>query len=106
MEVFEDDADAAPGLKLIVDDSNKRRATGTVFEDAALAEKLEQDNERLGDGTYSNGENLVNQIKVQLICTNGDVEVKETRTNDKGEYEFTDYIPGAVSYTHLRAHET
>lgn len=94
MEVFEDDADAAPGLKLIVDDSNKRRATGTVFEDAALAEKLEQDNERLGDGTYSNGENLVNQIKVQLICTNGDVEVKETRTNDKGEYEFTDYIPG------------
>src|SRR5699024_10136386 len=77
MAVFEDDADAAPGLKLIVDDINKRRLTGTVFEDAALAEKLEQDNERLGDGVYAEGENVVNQVKVQLICTNPDVEVKE-----------------------------
>ena len=94
MAIFEDDADAAPGLKLIVDDTNKRRLTGTVFEDAALAEKLENDNERIGDGAYEDGDNLVNQVKVQLICTNGDVEVKETRTNDQGAYEFTDYIPG------------
>lgn len=94
MAIFEDDADAAPGLKLIVDDTNKRRLTGTVFEDAALAEKLEEDNERIGDGAYEDGDNLVNQVKVQLICTNGDVEVKETRTNDQGVYEFTDYIPG------------
>lgn len=94
MAIFEDDADAAPGLKLIVDDTNKRRLTGTVFEDAALVEKLEEDNERIGDGAYENGDNLVNQVKVQLICTNGDVEVKETRTNDQGTYEFTDYIPG------------
>ena len=94
MAVFEDDADAAPGLKLIVDDTNKRRLTGTVFEDAALTEKLENDNERIGDGAYEDGDNLVNQVKVQLICTNGDVEVKETRTNDQGAYEFTDYIPG------------
>ena len=94
MAIFEDDADAAPGLKLIVDDTNKRRLSGTVFEDAALAEKLEEDNERIGDGAYEDGDNLVNQVKVQLICTNGDVEVKETRTNDQGAYEFTDYIPG------------
>lgn len=94
MAIFEDDADAAPGLKLIVDDANKRRLTGTVFEDTALAEKLEEDNERIGDGAYEDGDNLVNQVKVQLICTNGDVEVKETRTNDQGAYEFTDYIPG------------
>ena len=94
MAIFEDDADAAPGLKLIVDDTNKRRLTGTVFEDTALAEKLEEDNERIGDGAYEDGDNLVNQVKVQLICTNGDVEVKETRTNDQGAYEFTDYIPG------------
>lgn len=94
MAIFEDDADAAPGLKLIVDDTNKRRLTGTVFEDAALAEKLENDNERIGDGVYEDGNNLVNQVKVQLICTNKDVGVKETRTNDQGAYEFTDYIPG------------
>ena len=94
MAVFEDDADSAPGLKLIVDDTNKRKMTGTVFEDAALKDKLEEDNERLGDGVYSDGENLVNQVKVQLICTNPDVEVKETRTNEDGSYEFTDYIPG------------
>ena len=97
MAVFEDDADAAPGLKLIVDDINKRRLTGTVFEDAALAEKLEQDNERLGDGVYAEGENVVNQVKVQLICTNPDVEVKEVRTNEDGSYEITDYIPGDYS---------
>ena len=97
MAVFEDDADAAPGLKLIVDDINKRRLTGTVFEDAALAEKLEQDNERLGDGVYAEGENVVNQVKVQLICTNTDVEVKEVRTNEDGSYEITDYIPGDYS---------
>lgn len=89
MAIFEDDADAAPGLKLIVDDANKRRLTGTVFEDAALAEKLKNDNERIGDGAYEDGDNLVNQVKVQLICTNGDVEVKEARTNDQGAYEFT-----------------
>lgn len=102
MAIFEDDADAAPGLKLIVDDANKRRLTGTVFEDAALAEKLKNDNERIGDGAYEDGENLVNQVKVQLICTNGDVEVKEARTNDQGAYEFTDYIPGdyTVKFTY------
>lgn len=102
MEIFEDDADAAPGLKLIVDDANKRRLTGTVFEDAALAEKLKNDNERIGDGAYEDGDNLVNQVKVQLICTNGDVEVKEARTNDQGAYEFTDYIPGdyTVKFTY------
>lgn len=97
MAVFEDDADAAPGLKLIVDDINKRRLTGTVFEDAALEEKLEEDNERLGNGTYEDGENVVNQVKVQLICTNPDVEVKEVRTNEDGSYEITDYIPGDYS---------
>ena len=97
MAVFEDDADAAPGLKLIVDDINKRRLTGTVFEDASLAEKLEQDNERLGDGVYAEGENVVNQVKVQLICTNTDVEIKEARTNEDGSYEITDYIPGDYS---------
>ena len=102
MAIFEDDADAAPGLKLIVDDTNKRRLTGTVFEDAALAEKLKNDNERIGDGAYEDGDNLVNQVKVQLICTNGDVEVKEARTNDQGAYEFTDYIPGdyTVKFTY------
>ena len=46
--------------------------------------------------------NLVNQVKVQLICTNPDVEVKEVRTNEDGSYEFTDYIPGdyTVKFTY------
>ena len=92
--VFEDDADSAPGLKLIVDDENRRELFGTVFEDEALAEKLEEDNERLGNGTYESNEGVVNQVKVQLICTNEDVGTKEVRTHEDGSYEFTDYIPG------------
>ena len=95
--VFEDDADSAPGLKLIVDNINERKITGTVFEDTALQDKLEQDNERIGNGIYEDGENLVNQVKVQLICTNSDVEVKEAYTNADGTYEIKGYIPGDYS---------
>ena len=98
MAIFEDDADAAPGLKLIVDDANKRRLTGTVFEDAALAEKLKNDNERIGDGQYTSGENIVNKVKVELLCQNNeDVDTLnkvETRSNQDGSYTLSGYIPG------------
>ena len=92
-EVFEDDADAAPGLRITKDDTNKRQLTGSIFEDAALEEKLKE-NERIGNGSLDNGENMVEQVKVELICTNPDVATKEVRADADGNYLITDYIPG------------
>ena len=70
MAVFEDDADVAPGLKLIRDDT-ERTISGTVFEDSPLKDKL-KNNERIGDGEYKNGENIVNKVKVELLCQNNE----------------------------------
>ena len=94
--VFEDDADVAPGLKLIRDDT-ERTISGTVFEDSPLKDKL-KNNERIGDGEYKNGENIVNKVKVELLCQNNeDVDTLnkvETRSNQDGSYTLSGYIPG------------
>lgn len=96
MAVFEDDADVAPGLKLIRDDT-PRTISGTVFEDSPLEDKL-NNNERIGDGEYKNGENIVNKVKVELLCQNNeDVDTLnkvETRSNTDGSYTLSGYIPG------------
>lgn len=96
MAVFEDDADVAPGLKLIRDDT-PRTISGTVFEDSPLEDKL-NNNERIGDGQYTSGENIVNKVKVELLCQNNeDVDTLnkvETRSNQDGSYTLSGYIPG------------
>ena len=95
-EVFEDDADAAPGVKLIRDDT-ERTIQGTVFEDTPLQEKLDN-NERIGDGLYQSGENIVNEVKVELVCQNNDdvnsLNKVDTRSNPDGSYTLSGYIPG------------
>lgn len=95
-EVFEDDADVAPGLRLIRDDV-ARTMSGVVFEDAPLQAKL-NNNERVGDGIYQNGENKVNKVKVELLCQNNkDVDRLnkiEVRTNSDGSYTLDGFIPG------------
>ena len=95
MEVFEDDADAAPALKLVLN-NEERKMNGIAFEDLPLADRL-KNNERVGDGTYQDEEFKVNQVFVKLICTNEDVNTlnpKEVRTNEDGTYEISGYIPG------------
>lgn len=95
-EVFEDDADVAPGLRLIRDDV-ARTMSGVVFEDAPLQAKL-NNNERIGDGIYQNGENKVNKVKVELLCQNNEDVDKlnkiEIRTNSDGSYTLAGFIPG------------
>lgn len=95
-EVFEDDADVAPGLNLIRLDE-ERTISGTVFEDSPLQNKL-NNNERIGDGQYTSGENIVNKVKVELLCQNNeDVDTLnkvETRSNQDGSYTLSGYIPG------------
>lgn len=102
--VFEDDADSAPGVKLIRDDT-ERTISGTVFEDAPEQDRLDN-NERIGNGVYSDGENKVNGVLVELFCIekdgNGVYKLNEDvnnlqkisqRTND-GNYTLSGYIPG------------
>ena len=112
--VFEDDADYAPGLKIIPGDL--RTISGTVFEDSALADKLQQ-NERIGDGELTSEDTRrVNKVKVELICVeqnaagewveNSDVmdyyastegqSVSQVtvQSNENGEYTVSGYIPG------------
>ena len=95
-EVFEDDADVAPGLRLIRDDV-ARTMSGVVFEDAPLQAKL-NNNERIGDGIYQNGENKVNKVKLELLCQNNEDVDKlnkiEIRTNSDGSYTLAGFIPG------------
>ena len=94
--VFEDDADSAPGVKLIRDDT-ERTIQGTVFEDTPLQPKLDN-NERIGDGIYQSGENNVNKVNVELICQNNDdvnsLNKLQIRSNTDGSYTLTGYIPG------------
>lgn len=94
--VFEDDADVAPGLKLIRDDV-ARTISGTVFEDSPLQNKLNV-NERIGNGQYESGENIVNKVKVELLCQNNEdvntLNKVETRSNEDGSYTLSGYIPG------------
>lgn len=95
MEVFEDDADAAPALRLVLN-NEERKMNGIAFEDLPLDDRL-KNNERVGDGTYQDEEFKVNQVFVKLICTNEDVNTlnpKEVRTNEDGTYEISGYIPG------------
>lgn len=94
-QYFEDDADMAPGLKLILDES-KRLINGNVWEDSALAEKL-QENIRLGNGTREAEEKLIKGIKVELIETRklevGEVAISAS-TDTNGYYQLEGYIPG------------
>ena len=112
-EVFEDDADSAPGLTIIP--GEPRTLTGTVFEDSAIEEKLTDDNERIGDGELTGDDSFrVNEVKVDLIevgtnreevnnyyssddnigADGNHLSNVSVRTNENGEYSITGYIPG------------
>ena len=127
-ETYEDDTDKAPSFILQVSESEGRVIRGTVWEDNAIDELLQNtgyDKERKGDGIYVNGENVVEQVKVDLLTCDeagsptgiaslykkdqvqaGSV-VKEpesatTNTDSSGNYEFSGIIPGkyVIRYTY------
>ena len=124
---YEDDTDSAPSLILQISESEGRVIRGTVWEDNAIEELLENegyDKERKGDGIYVEGENVVSQVKVELLScdengnpqgvaslykkddvTGEDVEVPEsaiTNTDENGNYEIAGIIPGkyVIRYTY------
>ena len=118
---LEDDTDKAPSLILNVKEG--RVIAGTVWEDSPIQELLEKtgyDKERKGNGIYDtdpeNPENVVQNVKVELLTVTGNAEsgttyelaqlyqfdsttlaenvVKaSTMTTEKGEYRFSGVIP-------------
>ena len=92
---------------------------GTVWEDAPLEDLLEgtgYDKHRKGDGQYQSAENIVNNVKVDLMTVDdsGNVALGKlykkdntvvdatTTTGGKGEYSFVGVIPGKylIRYTY------
>ena len=110
--VFEDDAESAPGLNIIP--GEPRTISGVVFEDLPDPDKLKDDNERIGNGNLDTEDAKVNQVQVEMIeigenkddvndyypsndnigVDGGHLSDIVVRTNDRGEYTITGYIPG------------
>ena len=110
----EDDSDRSQ-IQIL---SATRQIKGNVFEDNNDDEKLQKDNERIGNGKYDDGENKISGIKVYL-CKEGAIEinnsnlkltdevvksienseknpniVKAVETNQDGEYMIEDFAVG------------
>ena len=121
-DTVEDDTDKAPSLILSVKEG--RIIQGTVWEDSAIEELLAQtgyNKERKGNGIYDSTENVVNDVKVELmtVTESGDYELAElhqwnpntleestvraeTTTSGQGTYEFSGVIPSnyVIRYTY------
>lgn len=114
---YEDDTNWAPSLLLTLKEG--RVIKGTVWEDAPIESLLKgtgYDKQRVGDGQYKTTENIVNNVKVDLMTIDGSGNVAlaklykknntvvnaTTVTNGKGEYSFTGVVPGnyIIRYTY------
>lgn len=117
-EIFEDDADKAPGITLKVL-REYRILKGNVWEDKVLAEELKEHNLRRGDG-LNNDSQAIKDLKVQLIdmdiigdktdysdyntvtdvyhmeseMPDGHFDEATTYTDEHGNYIFNGYVPG------------
>ena len=97
-EEFENDTDKAPGLMLAPQDD--RTMSGVVFEDNAISEGTGK--ERIGNGQYDEGETTISGVKVKLVETDRDGNVKAngrtydaaTETVEDGTFSISGYIPG------------
>lgn len=120
-ETLEDDTDKAPSLILSLKEG--RMIAGTVWEDKAIEELLDKngyEKERKGDGIYTTDENVVKDVKVELLTVKDNAyqesylyqwdkdnnttnEVKaECFTDEKGNYIFSGVIPAnyVLRYTY------
>lgn len=123
---FQDDADKAPGLKLILLEI-MRELNGNVWEDSTLSQILEDENIRRGDGV-NNDNHAIQGMKVELISMDEELasttypynhtnynrvsdiynintkqfETAVTYTAADGSYQFKGYIPGdyLIRYTY------
>lgn len=116
VELFEDDADRAPGVILKIA-PDERHIQGNAFVDGANKELLQKpygEKERLGDGlnnSVAGGEYIedknVQGIKVTLWedfgakgISDEDREVKSVVTDENGNYDIVEFTPGRYYLTY------
>ena len=83
---YQDDTDIAPSF-VLVKDTEYKILSGNVWEDTATQESLNI-NERLGNGVKDGNENVVANIKVELLKVNDDSREAITYTDSNGNYSF------------------
>ena len=108
VDTYEDDTDAAPVLKIMLDEP--RTISGYVFEDNT-PEELNTNGERKGDSKYNASEDgYVGNVEVKLINESGEIAkiypytknnninyeeaVVTTSEDNRGRYDFVGVIPG------------
>lgn len=111
---YEDDTDL---VSLDLTKKEGRITKGTIWEDTAIQNLLNNTNgyerQRKGDGKYIKGENVVKNVKVEILDSKTKEIAKlykedqsetlaQTTTNERGEYSFTGIIPGKylIRYTY------
>ena len=95
---FELDTDSSPSVKLEIADA--RRLTGTVFEDSTGDTALRTGQERLGNGILDEGENGISGVQVTFTENTGSGKTYEATTDENGNFEIRDYIPGDYTLTY------
>lgn len=102
---FEDDTSSAPSL--LLEAGEAREISGTIWEDSATNTA---DNQRLGDGIYSEGEKPIQNVTVELhrVDSNGNIENEvatysnnkpaTTVTDENGNYTFGYYDENKKEY--------
>lgn len=103
-DTYEDDTGVAPSLKLEYNE-NVRIITGKVFLDSTSGE-LRAGEIRQGSGAYENGEQGLKDVKVTLREKAENGKVYETTTNEKGDFEFKEFIPGEYEIIYTWGNET
>lgn len=126
LNIFQDDADKAPGVKFILL-TILREINGNVWEDSVLSNVLKEENIRRGDG-INNDNSPIKGMKVELIDMYQEQAVEEepykytnynkvaeiydidgkifktaiTYTDENGAYQLKGYVPGdyLIRYTY------
>ncbi len=109
---YEDDTDSSPALQLEV--AEARKMTGTVFEDATN-DKLMTGSIRQGDGLYQVEEKTIAGVAVKLADKDGKTvkildgnewKDAETTTDEYGNFQIKNYIPGEYKIVYTWGNET
>lgn len=101
---YEGDTDASPGLKLQLTDA-PRTLTGKVFlDDHGTKPTLQTGEIRQGDGKYADGEKGIAGVTVTL--KEEGKEPYTATTNDNGDFEIKNYVPGNYTLTYTWGDQT